>query len=162
MKLALSLFFLLFCRTLFSQEDALSNYINQIETVSFRDTLFLSDSSVQLKFQKVANKASENFLIGKLEEEVPLPPYCGTFAWAAVYKFKIIETDLITNEKYLLVIMKCPRMHRKNYFKKGAIFKGTISTDSGVDFSWMIQNKYEKENLPTFWAINFYNKKKIK
>jgi hypothetical protein len=112
--------------------------------------------------KKIDDQASKYSFTGELVEETPLAPYCGTFAWATVFKFKIIKTDLITNNEYLLVIITCPRMRPKNYFKEGAIYEGTIATNSRATFSWMIQNQYEKENLPTFWAREFDKRKKKK
>ena len=105
-----------------------------------------------LLFKSIDNRAEKYFLKGYLLEKLELPAGCGIFAFATAYKFRIIETDFKTRKKYIIVLIQCPREKGENFYKKGAIYQINLATNSGVPFEWSIYNKYEKQNLPTFWA----------
>ena len=97
---------------------------------------------------------------GSLVSVVSLPSFCGNIAFAASYKFRIIETDLKTDDEYLIVIITCPRDKETGYsretgkpfFETNSIYKGIVATKSGVDFGYSLYNEYARESLPQFWA----------
>ena len=110
------------------------------------------DFTTELGFKRVDDRAQKYSFLGRLVETVPLPAGCGTFAWATAFKFELVESDFQTEDEHVLIIIKCPRVRGEEFYEAEGLYKGIISTNSGVTFSWSIQNQYSNENLPVFWA----------
>jgi hypothetical protein len=90
---------------------------------------------------------------GKLVKAAPLPPGCGTIAWAVVQKFEVISTTFPDyNKKYVLIIQPCPEFLKERFFETGKTYDIDVATNSGVTFDYCLVNIYEKEKLPIFWA----------
>jgi len=111
-----------------------------------------SDFTTVLEFKKIDDQAEKYEFSARLVDTLPLPAYCGTFAWASAYMFEIIETDFKTEEKNVVIIITCPRERGEEFYESGKTYSGIIATNSGVTFSWSLSNNYENQNLPTFWA----------
>ena len=111
-----------------------------------------SDYSIQIEFKKVDLRAKKYWVTGTMVEAVPLPAYCGTFAMASAYKFKVLESDLEPDAEFIVAKVQCPRSYGEDFFVTGATYRLRLATNSGVTFGWLEYNQYEGENLPTFWA----------
>ena len=79
------------------------------------------------------------------------PLYCGVISIAFGYKFKVIESDIQNlKDRWIVIIEPCPEMLGDNFFETDKIYRiKCIKGKKAVD---TVNNKYEKENLPTFWA----------
>jgi hypothetical protein len=128
------------------------NVLNKDERKDIKRILDNSDLTTLFEFKKIDDKADKFHLKCSLVEKVALPADCGYFAFAAAFKFKIIETDYKTKEQFLIILIQCPREKGEEFYEPGSIYKIMIATNSGVTFDWVTINGYESEKLPTFWA----------
>ena len=112
-----------------------------------------SDFSTEIGFALVDRQAKKYKFTGKLVETIPMTPHCGTLAWAIVHKFEVLTTTFPSFEKkYVLIIQACPEFLKGGFFQAGTIYDIDVATNSGVTFGYAVINRYEKENLPTFWT----------
>lgn len=113
--------------------------------------------------QSVVEKVQDYKFIGRLVETVRMPPNCGSFAFAVVHKYEVLETNYPDYDKqYVLIIQTCPEFLKDNFFKKNKIYHIDVAIDSGAEFSYSLNNEYEKEDLPTFWTRKVKRKNRFK
>jgi hypothetical protein len=133
-----------------------SNIINPLEEQEAEQpyrVLQNANFSIEIGFALVDRKADKYSFTGKLVKAVRLTPGCGRIAWAIVQKFEVINTTFPNyNNKYVLIIQTCPEFLKKDFFKKKKIYEISVATNSGVTFSYVVVNSYEKEKLPIFWT----------
>jgi hypothetical protein len=111
-----------------------------------------SNYSIRAMFALINRKATEYHFKGILKEEVPFPPPCGRVAFAIAQKFEVISTNFPNyKRKFVIIIKACPEGLKK-FFVKGKTYDLDVLTNSGVTFSYSIDNKYQKDDLPIFWA----------
>jgi len=133
------------------------NIVDPLE-INSKDTnypsrlLEYSNYSIRIMFALVDRKAIKYNFRGILKETVTFPPACGRVAFAVAQKFKVISTNCPNyKNKFVIIIKTCPE-GLKRFFVKGKTYDLDVSTNSGVTFDYIIENKYQKDNLPTFWA----------
>jgi hypothetical protein len=88
-----------------------------------------------------------------LTKTAPLPPYCGTIAWAVVQKFKIISSDMPGyKSRYILVAISCPEFLGKDFFQKNKVYRIELSRKTAIKNSVHYSDIYKKEDLPVYWG----------
>jgi hypothetical protein len=103
--------------------------------------------------QSVDEKGPYYNFIGRLVETVILPPDCGTFAFAVVHKYEVLKTNYEGYDRqYVLIIQTCPEFLKANFFQRGKVYNIDVTANSGVEFTYSMNNEYEKEDLPIFWT----------
>lgn len=134
-------------------KSTISKPLDEQETIYPSLVLQNSNFSGEIGFALVDRQAAKYKFRGRLVKAVPLTPGCGIFAWAIVQKFEIISTTFPGyDKKHVLIIQPCPEFLKKDFFRKGNIYDVDVATNSGVTFSYVMHNNYEKDNLPTFWT----------
>lgn len=120
--------------------------------------LFLIKTEAQIPSQKKDIFQFKGKMIGNLDDGAD----CGYLKFATVVDFQIIEfSDKKIKQKNIGIIVRCPELYGKNFFKDGKIYKLTIETEKNRklndNFDYTIQNmrafeKYKNENI--YWAIS--------
>ena len=81
-------------------------------------------------------------LTGKITGQIQLTPHCGTIAWGIVVEFEITNIEgLIYNNKNIGIVITCPEMYAKDFFKNGELYQVMFSDTNQADFGWTIPNK---------------------
>jgi len=93
-------------------------------------------------------------MIGVLEEELSVPN-CGPFTIGIVMKFRMLDKK--TNAFYYIgVVILCPNIYGKKFFSAGNKYritcKGKVAGDIKRYNEYIIINRYDKLNLPTYVA----------
>ncbi|MFA7617246.1 MAG: hypothetical protein WCY16_11765 [Weeksellaceae bacterium] len=103
-------------------------------------------------------KRNENEITGRIINEISLPPHCGNLAFATVFEFEIINSDLLNyNQKSIPLLIKCPEFYGKRFFNKENTYKIKVTDNSQTDFNWTISNleTSKKYNLERdYWVID--------
>ncbi len=137
------------------EEILKSNIIKASNNYTTRpsDILRRSDYSTKIGFKIVDRDALKYWFTGRLIEKVPFTPGCGKIAWAVVHKYEVINTTYQDYpNKYVLVIQPCPEFNGEKFFIKNQTYRIYASTNSGVTFSHVVSNQYEKAGIPIFWS----------
>src|SRR5205823_6553279 len=101
--------------------------------------------------QKDSMCAKKFQLIGKLKEEIGMPPGCGEIAFGTVGEFEVINlTGMLYTDRVIRIIITCPDMYKEKFFEKGRTYHMLFSCTNQADFEWTVANRrlLERNHLP--------------
>lgn len=75
-----------------------------------------------------SSKGGKYIVQGKVIHKLPKVPDCGLFSWSTVVEFQIIKIVGISYPgKNIGIIVQCPELYGKGFFKKGKVYEVVFS-----------------------------------